>query len=683
MVRPRLIPLLLLKNGLLVRSQGFETHQFIGNPMSTIERFSHWNADEIVILDIGGSKNHDLRRDDLQQQYSGQSILDVLSEIAKVCFMPMAVGGQIRSLQDIEDRLRHGADKCVINTQALLDQELVSAAADTFGSQSVVVSIDAKRHADGRYEVFSHNGKVATGISPGEWAARCEEAGCGELFLNSIDRDGGGVGFDIELIRQVTRSVKIPVVACGGAGHYKDFSSAILDGEASAAAAANLFHFFELSYPLAKKATIEAGVPLRPNRIGSRWIKREPVYNTIRENRRIEDRIAQSRGTKFSNNQDGELKSDITWCRQCTYPSLSAAPIEFDENGVCSGCQIASAKEAISQEVWDERLEQLCRAIEDGSRRNKSSYDCIIPVSGGKDSYFQVHTIKRKLGYNPLLVTYHGNNYTTVGWRNLSRMKEVFDVDHIIIRPPLETLIKLNRLGFIVMGDMNWHAHMGITTVPVQIAAENNIPTLIWGEHGYTDLSGQFSMNDFPEMSYRDRLEHFGRGYEWNYFVGREGLTSEDMKYWKYPNDQILAEVGIRGLYLGNYVYWEANEHTKRMIDEYGFEISNKPFDRTYRFASNLDDMHENGVHDYLKYIKFGYGRCTDHTCKDIRSGRMLRNEAIKLIEQFDSVKPSDLSRWLTYVGMDEEDFDRIADTFRDPRVWAFKNGKWRKKNLQ
>ena len=651
--------------------------------MSTIERFSHWNADEIVILDIGGSKNHDLRRDDLQQQYSGQSILDVLSEIAKVCFMPMAVGGQIRSLQDIEDRLRHGADKCVINTQALLDQELVSAAADTFGSQSVVVSIDAKRHADGRYEVFSHNGKVATGISPGEWAARCEEVGCGELFLNSIDRDGGGVGFDIELIRQVTRSVKIPVVACGGAGHYKDFSSAILDGEASAAAAANLFHFFELSYPLAKKATIEAGVPLRPNRIGSRWIKREPVYNTIRENRRIEDRIAQSRGTEFSNNKDGELKSNITWCRQCTYPSLSAAPIEFDENGVCSGCQMAYAKKAISQEVWDERLEQLCRAIEDGSRRNKSSYDCIIPVSGGKDSYFQVHTIKRKLGYNPLLVTYHGNNYTTVGWRNLSRMKEVFDVDHIIIRPPLETLIKLNRHGFIVMGDMNWHAHMGITTVPVQIAAENNISTLIWGEHGYTDLSGQFSMNDFPEMSYRDRLEHFGRGYEWNYFVGREGLTSEDMKYWKYPNDQILAEVGIRGLYLGNYVYWEANEHTKRMIDEYGFEISNKPFDRTFRFGSNLDDMHENGVHDYLKYIKFGYGRCTDHTCKDIRSGRMLRNEAIKLIEQFDSVKPSDLSRWLAYVGMDEEDFDRIADTFRDPRVWAFKNGKWRKKKLQ
>ena len=682
MVRPRLIPLLLLKNGLLVRSQGFETHQFIGNPMSTIKRFSDWNVDEIVILDIGGSNNHDLRRDDLQQQYSGQSILDVLSEVAKVCFMPMAVGGQIRSLEDIEVRLRHGADKCVINTQVFVDQALVPSAAGAFGSQCIVVSIDAKRYADGRYEVFSHNGKVATGISPGEWAARCEDAGCGELLLNSIDRDGRGVGFDIELIREVTRAVKIPVIACGGAGRYEDFAAVILDGEASAASAANIFHFFELSYPLAKKAIIEAGVPMRPSRTGSQWINREPVYDTVRENHRIEARISRSRDTEFSINQKPCLKSNIIWCRKCTYPSLSAAPIGFDKNGVCTGCQMANAKKAIPREIWDERLDLLCQEIESGSRGKNVTYDCIIPVSGGKDSYFQVDTIKQKLGYNPLLVTYHGNNYTTVGWRNLSRMKEVFNVDHIIIRPPLETLIKLNRLGFLVMGDMNWHAHIGITTVPVQIAAEYNISTLIWGEHGYTDLSGQFSMNDFPEMSYRDRLEHFGRGYEWNYFVGREGLTSEDMRYWKYPNDQKLLEVGIRGLYLGNYVYWEANEHTKRMIDEYGFEISKTPFDRTFRLASNLDDMHENGVHDYLKYIKFGYGRCTDHTCKDIRSGRMLRNQAIKLIEQFDSVKPSDLSRWLAYVGMDEDEFDRISDTFRDPRVWTVKDGKWRKQKL-
>lgn len=650
--------------------------------MSTIERFSHWNADEIVILDIGDSESHDLRRNDLQQQYAGQSILDVLSEITRVCFMPMTVGGRVRSLKDIEARLRHGADKCVINTQAILEPTIVSSAARTFGSQCIVVSIDARRHLDGRYEVFSNDGKTATGMSPLEWALRCEEAGCGEILLNSIDRDGSGSGFDCDLIRQISHGVDIPVIACGGAGRYEDFSSAILEGGASAVAAANIFHFFELSYPLAKEACIDAGVPMRPNRIGSRWIRREPIYDFVQETERIEVRLTRSKEINTMNEQADVPVPDVTWCRKCTYPSLSAAPIDFDQDGVCTGCQMSDVKESISREVWDERLGELCRVIESGRHGRDGKYDCIIPVSGGKDSYFQVDTIKNKLGFNPLLVTYHGNNYTPVGWRNLSRMQQVFDVEHIIVRPPLETLIKLNRLGFIVMGDMNWHAHMGITTVPVQVAAEYEISTLVWGEHGYTDLSGQFSMHDFPEMSYRDRLEHFGRGYEWNYFVGREGLTSEDMKFWKYPDDQTLMDVGIRGLYLGNYLYWEANEHTDRMIAEFGFETSAQSFDRTYRRASNLDDMHENGVHDYLKFIKFGYGRCTDHTCKDIRSGRMLRDEAIALIEKYDPVKPRDLARWLTYVGMSEDEFGRIADTFRDDRVWAMKRGHWIRKEI-
>jgi imidazoleglycerol phosphate synthase cyclase subunit len=645
--------------------------------MSTIERFSHWNVDEIVILDIGGSENHDLRRDDLQQQYEGRSILDVLSEITKVCFMPMAVGGRIRSLEDIENRLRVGADKCVINTQAVIEPTFVSNAAKTFGAQCIVVSIDAKRCVDGGYQVYSHGGKVATGISPADWAARCEDEGCGELFLNSIDRDGTGSGYDCELIRQVTDRVDVPVIACGGVGRYNDFASAVLEGGASAAAAANIFHFFELSYPLAKNACIAAGVPLRPNRLGSRWMRREPVYDNDRESDRIQARLDKSCDHLAVQSKHSSTKPQISWCRRCTYPSLSAVPIEFDEAGVCMGCRMAEAKDSISVQVWNDRCEELCRIIETGRRRGNSSYDCIIPVSGGKDSYFQVHKIKQELGYNPLLVTYHANNYTASGWRNLSRMKNIFEVDHIIVKPPHETLIKLNRLGFIVMGDMSWHAHMGITTVPVQIAAELGIPTLIWGEHGYTDLTGQFSMNDFPEMSYRDRLEHFGRGYEWNYFVGRDGLTPDDMKFWKYPDDQTLMNAGIRGLYLGNYVYWDANEHTKLMINEYGFEVSERAFDRTYRRASNLDDMHENGVHDYLKYIKFGYGRCTDHTSKDIRSGRLSRREAIDLIEKYDPKKPSDLARWLSYVGMEEEEFDRIADTFRDQRVWALRNGNW------
>ncbi len=682
MIYPRLIPVLLLKNGLLVRSQNFATHQFIGNPMSTIERYSQWNVDEIIVLDIGDPDGHDLRRDDLQQQYAGRSFLDVLSEITKVCFMPLAVGGRIRSLDDFAVRLRAGADKCVVNTQAIIDSKFVTDAAQMFGSQCIVVSIDAKRLEDGHYEVYSHDAKLPTGMTPAEWAGQCERAGCGEIFLNSIDRDGTGEGYDCELIRDVTAAVNIPVIACGGVGRYEDFASAIKDGGANAAAAANIFHFFELSYPLAKEEAIRSGIELRPNRLGSRWIQREPVYCHEDESNRIESRLRESETPLPSDNCDPQSIPDVTWCRRCTYPSLSAVPIEFDGNGVCMGCRMAEKRDAISPDIWASRRHELCKIIELGRLRSNSKYDCVIPVSGGKDSYFQVHIKKQELGFNPLLVTYHGNNYTPTGWRNLARMQQVFDVDHIVVRPPIETLIKLNRLGFIVMGDMNWHAHMGITTFPVRVAAEYQIPILIWGEHGYTDLSGQFSMNDLPEMSYRDRLEHFGRGYEWNYFVGREGLTSEDLTYWKYPDDTTLMEIGIRGLYLGNYVNWDANKHTQRMIDLYGFDVPETPFDRTYRHVSNLDDMHENGVHDYLKFIKFGYGRCTDHCCKDIRSGRLTRNEAVELIRQYDPIKPRDLARWLAYVGMSEDEFDHIADTFRDPRVWALLQDRWVRREI-
>ena len=157
---------------------------------------------------------------------------------------------------------------------------------------------------------------------------------------------------------------------------------------------------------------------------------------------------------------------------------------------------------------------------------------------------------------------------------------------------------------------------------------------------------------------------------------------SFDLIPWKYPCDQDLFGLDLRGLFLGNYVYWEANEHTKLVIDRYGFEVNEKPFDRTCRTMSNLDDMHENGVHDYLKYIKFGYGRGTDHACKDIRAGLLSRRQAIELVAKYDPVKPSDLARWLEYVGMEEDEFDRIADTFRDPRVWWKEDDEWLRDEL-
>jgi len=246
-----------------VRSQKFLIHQAIGNPMSTVQRLSNWNADEIVLLDISSGDVHDLRRDDLQQTYGGDSVLDVLAEISRVCLVPLAFGGKIRKLQDIELRLEAGADKCVLNTQALLQPGFVKKAAERFGTQCIVVSVDAKEDGRGSWKVASHGGKRIWDKTPDQWAREVEALGAGEVFLNSVDRDGTAEGYDLNLIRAVTDAVRIPVIACGGVGTYENFADAVLCGGASAVAAANIFHFFELSYPLAKKTSQDLGVPFR------------------------------------------------------------------------------------------------------------------------------------------------------------------------------------------------------------------------------------------------------------------------------------------------------------------------------------------------------------------------------------------------------------------------------------
>jgi len=684
-VRPRLIPVLLLKHGVIVRSQLFSVHQVIGNPMSTVERLSQWNVDELVILDISrGEAGHDLRRDDLHQQYAGDHAIDVLREVAKCCFMPLTFGGRIRSLRDIEERLNAGADKVAINSAAFDDPGLIEAAARRFGAQCIVGAVDAKRGADAGFEAYADGGCRATGRGAAEWARELAARGAGEIFLNSIDRDGSGQGYDRALIAAVADAVDVPVVACGGVGRYDDFPAAIEAG-AAAAAAANIFHFFELSYSHAKQACIEAGLPMRPVGLGSRFLKREPAYDRAAEDARLDRRLDQAARADYpaARPEAAAKRRPIRWCTECVYPSISAAPMEFDEAGVCTGCQMAKVKAAIPASEWDRRREVLRELVERYRCRDGSRHDVVVAVSGGKDSYFQVHVLKEEFGLNPLLVTYDGNNWTDVGWRNMVRMREAFGVDHVLVRPSVETLVKLNRLAFTVMGDMNWHGHVGIMTAPMRVAVQHRIPLVFYGEHGYLDLCGQFSMDDFPEVTFRDRLEHFARGFEWTYFEGRDGLRSADLGAWKYPTDTELFDLDLRGIFLGNYVYWEANEHIRLVRERYGFEISETPFDRTYRTMSNLDDMHENGAHDYLKYIKFGYGRATDHACKDIRAGLMSRGQAVGVVNRYDPVKPSDLARWLDYVGMTEEEFDRIADTFRDPRVWSKSDGDWSRQSIE
>ena len=379
----------------------------------------------------------------------------------------------------------------------------------------------------------------------------------------------------------------------------------------------------------------------------------------------------------------------VQYCTRCVYPAVAATPLTFDERGVCSGCRVAEQKGHID---WDRRGQMLREIATE--YRSSSNYDIVIPVSGGKDSYFQAHVVTAVLGLKPLLVTYYGNNYLPEGEYNLRRMKEVFDCDHIIVQPGVETLIKMNRIGFRLQGDNNWHAHCGIFTAPIQVAVRYQVPLMLWGEHGFMDLGGMFSYSDLVEFTAKFRLEHGLRGYDWHDFtdeglerLGRpqlkEGLTRKDLLWAIYPSDADIDAVGVRGIYLSNFLDWDANAHVRLVIERYGWRPAQQSFERTYRTMSNLDDMHENGIHDYLKFIKLGYGRASDHASKDIRAGVMTREQGIEMVRRYDHIKPRrDLDRWLAYVGMAEEEFDRVCETFRDPRVWRIEAGQWVKDNV-
>lgn len=368
----------------------------------------------------------------------------------------------------------------------------------------------------------------------------------------------------------------------------------------------------------------------------------------------------------------------MRYCKRCVYPQI-AVNLHVDDDGVCSSCRAFEAAEQMTEARWADRRKRFDKIVEETLRtRSADNYHCLIPVSGGKDSYYQAHVIASEYGLKPLLMTYHGNNYLPEGDYNRDRMRHVFDADHIVYGPSVEVLKKLNRLCFRKMGDMNWHAHCGILTTPIVVAVKFNIPLLIWGEIDW-DISGMYDPDDFVEFSQRSRHEHGLRGFEWYDMVGdpREPLTERDMLWAKYPSDDEIVRVGVRGLYIGNFFKWDPNKHTQLVQDRYGWHPAEKPFERTYRQFSNLDDRYENGIHDLLKFVKFGYGRASDHASKDIRTGYMNRETGVEMVRKYDHVVSSDLYYWLDYVQMTEAEFWAVADTFRDPRVWRIEKDQW------
>ena len=268
MKKKRLIPILFLKNGWLVQSRQFTQHRNLGNPLAAVKRFSDWTADELIYLDISRDDVYDIQRDD-QGYPNRQSFLEIIDDVSKNAFMPITVGGKIRTLDDIEKRLAFGADKIAINTQAVEAQEFILTAAKEFGSQCIVVSIDVKR-VGGKFCVYSHCGRKSTPYGPDELAKIVEEKGGGEILLNSIDRDGMSSGYDIPLLNLVSEAVTIPVISLGGVGEWGHFCEALKKTNVDAVAAGNIFHYSDQSVYLARKYLFEQGCNVRkPELAGS------------------------------------------------------------------------------------------------------------------------------------------------------------------------------------------------------------------------------------------------------------------------------------------------------------------------------------------------------------------------------------------------------------------------------
>jgi len=250
-LKKRLVACLLIRDGLIVQSIGFKRYLPIGRPQFPIEFVVKWDVDEIALLDMSATP---------ENRAPDTATLELLS---RSCFVPLTVGGGIKSVDDVRQITRAGADKIAVNTHAVARPQLVSEVAEVFGNQCVVVSIDCRRESDGRYQVYTHSGSRPAGLTPEAWAKQVEVLGAGEIFLNSIDRDGSKLGYDIELIRCVSDAVSIPVVACGGVGSYTHFSHGIIEGGASAVAAANIFHYIEHSTIVAKAHLLRSGIDIR------------------------------------------------------------------------------------------------------------------------------------------------------------------------------------------------------------------------------------------------------------------------------------------------------------------------------------------------------------------------------------------------------------------------------------
>ena len=340
----------------------------------------------------------------------------------------------------------------------------------------------------------------------------------------------------------------------------------------------------------------------------------------------------------------------MKFCKVCLYPDTKPG-LEFDNEGMCSACKNNELKSTVD---WASRKSQLLEIIEKYKSKTGSRYDCIIPVSGGKDSTYQAYMIKEEFGLHPLLVNFLPRDLVPLGRKNIENLKNLgFDYIEFTANPIVYR--KLAKIGLTELGDVTWPEHHGLFTVPAQIAVAYKIPLIVWGENPQFEYGG-------PGLGFSlDRqwlIEHGG------YFldkmpieeVTKFGIDSKDLKPYLYPSDEQINQVGVKGIFLGSYIEWDIFKQLE-LVKSLGFSVSDKPKEGTYQNWENLDEKYT-GMHDYFKWIKYGFGRATDHACIDIWYGRITREEGKKLVRKHEGKIPT----W--YFDEFLEDFELTRNQF-------------------
>lgn len=357
----------------------------------------------------------------------------------------------------------------------------------------------------------------------------------------------------------------------------------------------------------------------------------------------------------------------MRYCTHCVMPDTKP-DLSFDLEGVCNACRNYEGRTEID---WAARKRELLQVLEQYRSPDGSNWDCVVPVSGGKDSTYQVIRMLQ-LGMNPLCVTSTTCHLSALGRANIENLKSL-GVDYIEFSPNPKVRAKMNRLGLMEVGDISWPEHVGIFTIPVQVAVRYRVPLIVWGENSQHEYGG-------PAMAVKDRhltrrwLEEFG---------GLLGLRVSDLEHlgierrqlipYTYPSDQDLAESGVTGIFLGYFLPWDGYSNAL-LAQANGFRTLEHTVEGSVVNYENLDN-YQTGIHDYFKFLKFGFGRATDIACLHIRRGRISREDGLAMVRAHDGKFPwtyldKPLAEILEPLELSVEEFISICDRFTNRKIF-------------